>query len=61
MDLQALTDEDLEQHRLDVLNELERRSRLAQIPSTITQLATQFVESGGDRADLTAAIDGQGA
>lgn len=58
MDLTTLTDDELDQHRLDVLNELERRANLAAIPSQVTQLAQTYTTAGGDPADLAAAIGG---
>lgn len=59
-DLTTYTDEDLDQLRLDVLNERERRDRLASIPAQVTALATRYVEDGGDPADLTAALHPEG-
>lgn len=56
MDLSTLTDDDLAQHRLDVLKEQERRSSLAAIPSQVTQLAQTYTAAGGDPADLTEAL-----
>ncbi|MGP6170635.1 hypothetical protein ACTU6V_05440 [Microbacterium sp. A204] len=56
MDLTELTDEDLDQHRLDVLNELERRANLAAIPSQVAQLAQTYTAAGGNPADLEAAL-----
>lgn len=57
MDLTTLTDEDLDQHRLDVLNEIERRANLAAIPSQVTQLAQTYAAAGGNPADLEAALN----
>ncbi|KAB1647458.1 hypothetical protein F8O06_02660 [Pseudoclavibacter sp. CFCC 14310] len=59
MDLKTLTDEELAQHRIDVLTEQERRANLAEIPQQVAQLAQTFTAGGGDRAVLTAAIDGE--
>lgn len=56
MDLTTYTNAELDQLRLDVLNEQERRKRLVTIPATITTLADQYVVSGGDRADLSNAV-----
>ena len=56
MDLTTLTDEQLDAHRLDVLNEMERRANLAAIPAQVTQLAQTYTAAGGDPADLTAAL-----
>lgn len=55
-DLTAITDADLNQLRIDVLNEQERRQRLAAIPTQVADLAARFVADGGDPADLTAAL-----
>lgn len=57
IDLSALTDADLDALRVDVLNEQERRDRLASTPATVAQIAARFTEDGGDKADLIAAIE----
>lgn len=57
MDLTTLTDDELEQHRLDVLTEQERRAALATIPSTVADLARTYAAGGGDPDDLRAVID----
>lgn len=54
----AFDDSELEQLRVDVLNELERRANLNQAPAQITWLARQYVDAGGDPADIAAAIEG---
>ena len=56
MDLRTLTDDELEQHRVEVLTEQERRSRLASAPGQISQIATAFIADGGDLATLTNAL-----
>lgn len=53
MNLQDLTDEQLDQHRQDVLAEQERRQALATIPDQITGLARKYVDGGGDPVNLT--------
>lgn len=58
MDLRTLTDEQLEQHRLEVLAEQERRSALATIPETVADLAAKYRDGGGNTDDLKAVIDG---
>ena len=58
MDLRTLTDDELEQHRVDVLTEQERRQRLATAPGQISQIATAFIADGGDIATLTDALNG---
>ena len=57
MDLTTLDDSELEQHRIDVLSEQERRANLAAIPDKITDLARTFYDGGGDGAMLTAALE----
>ena len=61
MDLRTLTDDELEQHRVDVLTEQERRARLANAPGQIAQIATAFIADGGDIATLTDALSGTSA
>lgn len=56
MDLRSLTDEALDEHRLDVLKEQERRASLAAIPSQVTQLAQAYTAAGGDPTDLADAL-----
>ena len=60
MDLGTLTDEQLEQHRVDVLTEQERRQRLATAPQQVTQIAQAFVADGGDISELTQAVTSAG-
>ena len=52
MDLKQLSDDELDQHRRDVLNEIERRENLERIPDQITELKTKYVELGGNPLDL---------
>lgn len=56
-DLKTLDQEQLEQLRIDVLNEIERRSNLESIPNQVKQLADTYVGGGGSRDDLVAAIN----
>lgn len=56
MDITTLTDAELDQHRLEVLNEIERRANLAAIPTQVAALAQTYTAAGGDPADLTAAL-----
>ena len=58
MDLKTLTDDELEQHRVDVLTEQERRQRLVTAPGQISQIATAFIADGGNIATLTDALSG---
>lgn len=55
-DLKTLDQEELEQLRVDVLNELERRSNLESIPNQVKQLADTYVDGGGSRDDLIALL-----
>lgn len=48
MDFKQLSDEDLDQHRRDVLAEQERREALETIPDQIGELKAKYVEGGGD-------------
>ena len=61
MDLKTLTDDELEQHRVDVLTEQERRQRLATAPGQISQIAAAFIADGGNIATLTDALSGMTA
>lgn len=62
MDFTALTEEQLDQHRIDVLNEIERRQRLTQAPTQVAQIARSYVADGGSVDTLTQAVtDSAGA
>lgn len=52
MNLTTLTDDELEQLRIDVLNERERRENLLAIPDKIAQLRQTYIDGGGDPAGL---------
>ena len=52
MDLKTLSGEELDQHRRDVLSEIERRENLERIPDQITELKHKYVELGGDPDNL---------
>lgn len=52
MNLQELTDEQLDQFRQDVLAEQERRQALATIPAQIKELTAIFLDGGGDPEEL---------
>lgn len=56
MDLSTLTDDDLDQLRIAVLTEQERRANLASIPAQITQLAQTYRDGGGDEQALADAL-----
>lgn len=53
MNLENLTDEELDTLRTDVAVEQERRQALATIPDQITELARKYVDGGGDPVNLT--------
>lgn len=55
-DLTNYGDEALDELRVAVLTEQERRTRLAAIPAQVTALATAYLADGGDQAQLEAAI-----
>lgn len=48
MELTTLTDEELDQHRIDVLREIDRREGLKQIPRQVETLTQRYTEGGGD-------------
>lgn len=52
MNLRNLTDEELDQHRQNVLAEQERRANLASIPGQITELKQKYIDGGGDPKEL---------
>lgn len=57
MDYKSLTDEQLDEARIAILVEQERRANLAQIPATIAELAAKYTDGGGDREVLENAIN----
>ncbi|AZF97639.1 hypothetical protein SEA_CALLIEOMALLEY_3 [Arthrobacter phage CallieOMalley] len=58
MDYRDMSDEQLDNHLNEVLNEKERRERIRNIPSQVAMLATQFREGGGNQTELVAAVGG---
>ena len=56
IDLSILTDEQLDEQRVAILTEQERRASLEQIPATIQELAAKYTEGGGDREALLKAV-----
>lgn len=58
MDLTKLTDEELDQHRIDVLTEQERRANLERIPEQVADLCKTYKAGGGDPAVLEQAVTG---
>lgn len=51
-ELQALTDTELQQLRLDVVQERSRRDELTKLPTDIDALIQRFVDHGGDTARI---------
>lgn len=51
-ELSDMTDDELDDHRRDVLKEIERRQKLETIPAEIDALRDQYTASGGNLADL---------
>ena len=49
-----MTDAELSEHLNSVLNEQEKRARLAVIPDQIKELGAKFVTDGGDMVVLKA-------
>ena len=56
MDLKALTDEALDDHRRAVLIEQERRANLTAIPEQIAAMAKTYRDGGGDEQALADAL-----
>lgn len=56
IDFSRFNDEQLDQLRVDVLTEQERRSNLAQIPAQVTELAKTYRAGGGGEDALIEAI-----
>lgn len=52
MNLENLTDEELDTLRTNVAIEQERRQALATIPDQIRDLTAKYVDGGGNIADL---------
>lgn len=60
-DYTQLTDAQIEEERLALMGELERRRNLARIPTDIRALAEQYEAAGGDPAELAAELGGSDA
>lgn len=56
VDFSRFTDDQLDQLRVDVLTEQERRANLSQIPNQVTELAKAYRAGGGDEDALIQAI-----
>lgn len=52
-DLRDMSDDELDQHRRDVLKEIERRQKLEDIPAEIGKLKKEYTAAGGDLAELS--------
>lgn len=59
--LTGLTDEGLQDHLNDTLREVERRGRLANVPSQIAAMTAQYVADGGDVEAVKEAVSNVGA
>lgn len=56
MDIENLTDEQLDEHRTEVAREQERRARLAAIPEQVAAAADAWREAGRDPQELVDSI-----
>lgn len=56
IDLSTLTDEELDEQRVAILTEQERREKMVAIPSQVKDLADQYEAGGGDRQELVDAL-----
>ena len=52
MDLATMTDDELDALRRDVLNEQERRAKIALLPDQLAVMARDAAAAGCDRDDL---------
>lgn len=50
------SDEKLAEHRQEIQVEEDRRNKLRMIPLNIENLSREYLNNGGDKKDLTAAI-----
>lgn len=57
IELQNLTDTEMDALRVQVLTEIERRQRMAEIPAQVAELATAYRAGGGDPDTLLDAIN----
>lgn len=55
-DIQALTDDELQQNINDLLNEQERRKRIALIPQQVAELSQRYTQDGGNITVIQQAI-----
>lgn len=52
IDLTTFTDDDLEEHRLAVVQEQIRRQELAALPTQVDVMIQRFVDHGGDKTKI---------
>lgn len=52
MEMKSLSDAELDQLRVEVLTEQERRKALADIPDQIRELTAKFIDGGGNPTEL---------
>lgn len=48
MNLEELSDKELDLHRVNVLREVERRENIKRIPTQIEELTEKYLSEGGD-------------
>jgi ribosomal protein L29 len=51
-DLRDMSDDELDDHRKDVLKEIDRREKLETLPEEIGKLRDEYEKAGGDLDDL---------
>lgn len=51
-DLRDMSDDELDDHRKDVLKEIDRREKLETLPDEIGKLRKEYKDAGGDLDDL---------
>lgn len=56
MDLTTITDDELDAHRVEVVQEQERRARLSAIPEQVAAAAGAWREAGRDPQELVDSI-----
>lgn len=59
IDLNALTDDEIKQLRVDVLTAIERRENVKRIPGQVADLCRTYRDGGGDPAVLEQAVTGE--
>lgn len=56
MNIQDLTDEELNSRYIEANEELARRRRLTEIPNEISELAQQWRDNGGEESTILDAV-----